>query len=153
METQPVAGADLDRLFQWQERAIDAWEQAGRRGIVEGMTGTGKTILAIKAVKRLQGQGQRVSPLIVVPTVALLDQWCTRLRKDFPDCPIGRIGDGSHGSFAAGDGGPLPVVWYRRRRRPHIRASVGRAVPSRTPDARSILGAGDGSDWSIRSAG
>jgi superfamily II DNA or RNA helicase len=110
MDTQPVAGVDLDRLFQWQERAIDAWERANRRGIVEGMTGTGKTILAIKAVKRLQAQGQRVSPLIVVPTVALLDQWCTRLRKDFPDCPIGRIGDGSHGSFAAGDGGALPVV-------------------------------------------
>ena len=29
----------------------------------------------------------------------------------------------------------------------------GLVIEFRTPDARSILGAGDGSDWSIRSAG
>ncbi len=102
--------ADLNRLFQWQESALNAWDNAKQRGIVEAMTGTGKTILAIKSLKRLQSRGERVSPLIVVPTIALLNQWCEQLRKDFPDCPIGRIGDGSRGSFAVGDGGALPVV-------------------------------------------
>src|SRR5438093_5676546 len=96
---------DSARLFQWQDKALDAWLNAGGRGIVEGMTGTGKTHIAFKAIKRLLDQGHRVSPLIVVPTRALLDQWLDKLRTEFPGQNFGRMGDGSHDDFSRSTAG------------------------------------------------
>lgn len=101
---------DLDRLFQWQERALNAWEAHKRRGIVEGMTGTGKTMVAIKAIKRLQQAGVHASALIVVPSTALLDQWFANLKEQFPNEKFGRIGDGWHDSFARCADGALPLA-------------------------------------------
>jgi superfamily II DNA or RNA helicase len=59
------------RLRAWQEEAITAWIEAGHRGIVAVVTGGGKTVFALACVERLRPQ----TVLVVVPTVALLDQW------------------------------------------------------------------------------
>ena|SRR5882672_5579720 len=59
------------RLRVWQEEAITKWSEAGHRGIVAVVTGGGKTVFALACVERLRPQ----TVLVVVPTVALLDQW------------------------------------------------------------------------------
>jgi len=59
------------RLRAWQEEAITKWIDAGHRGIVAVVTGGGKTVFALACVERLRPQ----TVLVVIPTVALLDQW------------------------------------------------------------------------------
>jgi len=58
-------------LREWQQKAMPLWEQGGHRGIVSVVTGGGKTIFALSCIERLQPE----TTLVVVPTVALLDQW------------------------------------------------------------------------------
>ncbi|MFP9192874.1 DEAD/DEAH box helicase [Natronosalvus vescus] len=57
-------------------------------GVLELPTGSGKTVIAIKAIERLG-----VPTLIVVPTIDLLEQWATELEAEF-DFPVGRFGGG-----------------------------------------------------------
>ncbi len=76
--------------YGWQEECLDRWEACGCRGIVQAVTGAGKTMLAVKAVRRLykkQRMGLRI--MVVVPTRALMLQWSRILRSvsldwDFP---------------------------------------------------------------------
>jgi superfamily II DNA or RNA helicase len=58
-------------LRQWQEEALARWRANGHRGIVEVVTGGGKTIFALACLKALEPD----TALILVPTLALLDQW------------------------------------------------------------------------------
>ncbi|MEF8853552.1 MAG: DEAD/DEAH box helicase family protein, partial [Haloarculaceae archaeon] len=75
-------------LREYQRRALEAWLDAGRRGVVELPTGSGKTVVAIAAMERLD-----TPTLVVVPTVDLLEQWERELAREF-DCPVGRLGGG-----------------------------------------------------------
>ena len=65
-------GAEID-LYQWQSKALRKWRDAEHRGVVEAVTGSGKTRLAVAAIRRALVDGGQV--LIVVPTKELLDQW------------------------------------------------------------------------------
>ncbi len=56
----------------YQEKAIEAWEKNGRRGILDMATGTGKTIVALTAITRCADAGFIV---IGAPTSALVAQW------------------------------------------------------------------------------
>lgn len=58
-------------LREWQQHAMQVWEQGGGRGIVSVVTGGGKTIFALSCIDRLKPD----TTLVVVPTLALLDQW------------------------------------------------------------------------------
>jgi superfamily II DNA or RNA helicase len=58
-------------LRKWQERALERWEEDGRKGIVSAVTGSGKTFMALSAIERAPED----TVLIVVPTVPLLEQW------------------------------------------------------------------------------
>ncbi len=84
----------------YQSEAVTSWEKAGFRGIVVLPTGAGKTIMAIKAMERLQ-----VATLIVVPTIVLMDQWRNVLKDAF-GVEIGAIGGGSN------DMKPITVSTY-----------------------------------------
>jgi superfamily II DNA or RNA helicase len=75
-------------LRTYQREALDAWRDAGDRGVLELPTGAGKTVIAIRAMVELG-----VPTLVVVPTVDLLDQWQRELEREF-DVPIGRFGGG-----------------------------------------------------------
>ncbi|MBN2130844.1 MAG: DEAD/DEAH box helicase [Sedimentisphaerales bacterium] len=81
-----------DPDYSWQIRAITCWENAGRRGIIEAVTGSGKTHVAIEALARLSHQDPALSSLIVVPTIPLMEQWYEKLRERFPERRVGRIG-------------------------------------------------------------
>jgi superfamily II DNA or RNA helicase len=63
---------------------------AGRRGTVVLPTGSGKTRVALAAMASIPAP-----VLCLVPTKALLAQWCMALREVYAG-PIGRYGDGEH---------------------------------------------------------
>lgn len=82
----------MSGLRPWQSEALAAWEENDRRGIVAAATGTGKTRLAIEALRRTAAEGARAT--IVVPTRILQAQWLRELRsaRVVPAKRIGTIG-------------------------------------------------------------
>jgi superfamily II DNA or RNA helicase len=80
--------ARFPELRGYQAEALEAWERAGRRGIVALPTGSGKTHVAVAALARLA-----CPTLVLVPTRVLLAQWAYRIREVY-DGPLGQIGDG-----------------------------------------------------------
>lgn len=75
-------------LRPYQEAALAAWRQRGRRGLVVLPTGSGKTRIALGAIATT-----RAPSLCLVPTRALLAQWTSVLAAVW-DGPIGQFGDG-----------------------------------------------------------
>jgi superfamily II DNA or RNA helicase len=75
-------------LRDYQQDALDRWEAADRRGVLELPTGSGKTVIAVAAIAALS-----VPTLVVVPTVDLLAQWRRELETEF-DVPVGQFGGG-----------------------------------------------------------
>jgi superfamily II DNA or RNA helicase len=66
-----------------QITAIEAWEHAGRRGILEHATGSGKTYTAILAMRSWL-RARRVA-LVVVPSEILLHQWQSEIGAELAD--------------------------------------------------------------------
>lgn len=86
---QPTNGSWLPvDLRPYQEAALAAWELARRCGIVALPTGSGKTRLAIAAIRRMG-----VSALCLVPTRVLVEQWSRELGAVYKGA-VGRYGDG-----------------------------------------------------------
>jgi len=75
-------------LRPYQRDALDAWEAADRRGVVELPTGSGKTVIGLAAIEAVGGPA-----LVVVPTIDLLEQWRRQLETEF-DVPVGQLGGG-----------------------------------------------------------
>ncbi|NLT27115.1 MAG: sigma-70 family RNA polymerase sigma factor [Microbacteriaceae bacterium] len=73
-------------LHEWQREAIEAWEDAGRRGAVEAVTGTGKTRVGIAAIARAHREGRR--SVVLVPSLVLRDQWLQSLRELLPQLAV-----------------------------------------------------------------
>ncbi|MBF2759794.1 MAG: DEAD/DEAH box helicase [Ectothiorhodospiraceae bacterium AqS1] len=66
--------------YRWQSEAIDAWEKAGRTGIVEAVTGSGKSFVAIAIAKRVIDEGGKC--LLIVPSITLFRQWKEELERE-----------------------------------------------------------------------
>lgn len=77
----------MDRkLYQWQEECLERWWANGKRGMVQAVTGAGKTRLALGAIERLEKQLQgELRVKIVVPTGGLMRQWYKALREFLAD--------------------------------------------------------------------
>lgn len=62
--------------YQWQEECLKRWIDSGGRGMVQAVTGSGKTRLALCAIDALEHKlSRKVLVKIVVPTSALMRQW------------------------------------------------------------------------------
>jgi superfamily II DNA or RNA helicase len=72
----------------YQQEAIAAWKNGGRRGVIILPTGAGKTFVAQIAIEMV---GR--STLVVVPTIDLMNQWYDLLLSSF-NAEIGLIGGG-----------------------------------------------------------
>jgi superfamily II DNA or RNA helicase len=92
--------------YAWQFQAADAWERSGGRGIMQVVTGAGKTALAILLYARLldRASTKGVDPLVivVVPRVALVKQWRIAFQQ-LLDLSGLRLGEyhGAHRCFPA----------------------------------------------------
>ena len=73
-----------------QQEALKAWMAQGAHGIVALPTGSGKTILAVLLIEKVQRP-----TLIHVPTIDLMHQWYSVLQHYF-DETIGLLGGGYH---------------------------------------------------------
>ena len=85
------AGLDALELRDWQADALAAWSATGR-GVVEAVTGSGKTRLALAAVRLVVERGGGV--LVLVPSLGLQDQWVRELASVVSRGRIGRLGGG-----------------------------------------------------------
>jgi superfamily II DNA or RNA helicase len=61
--------------FAHQGRAVAAWEEGGRRGVLEMATGSGKTLTALIAAQRLFQEDGRLLLVIAAPYLPLIEQW------------------------------------------------------------------------------
>ncbi len=66
----------------WQTRALEAWKRGGYRGIAKVVTGGGKTIFAFLCADEYLRQFPSGKIVVLVPTLALADQWLTSFIKD-----------------------------------------------------------------------
>ncbi|HZK84541.1 MAG TPA: DEAD/DEAH box helicase [Desulfosporosinus sp.] len=73
-------------LFAWQKECLDIWFDNQGKGVVNVVTGAGKTILALGAIARLEYNYAEQAPFlkikIVVPKVFLANQWVKSLQDD-----------------------------------------------------------------------
>jgi superfamily II DNA or RNA helicase len=79
-------GASANSAFtlrKWQEIALAEWKRHGQSGIVEVVTGGGKTRFALAAMLEwMPTVDHDFRVLIIVPTSALQDQWYLNLTSD-----------------------------------------------------------------------
>ena len=75
-------------LRDYQQQALDAWFANGKRGVIILPTGSGKTVIGIKAISLLN-----TPAIVVAPTIDLVNQWRSRLEKEFK-IDIGILGGG-----------------------------------------------------------
>jgi len=85
---EPTVRAELPPLRADQKAAIDAWDEAGQRGVVVKPTGTGKTEIALAIVAQ-----HRAPTLVVAPLRDLMYQWQRRIKKGL-GFDAGVLGDG-----------------------------------------------------------
>ncbi|MCG3134070.1 MAG: hypothetical protein HMLKMBBP_01356 [Planctomycetes bacterium] len=111
----------------WQVQACDQWERAGCRGIVEAVTGSGKTWVGLEAIARLTARERSLDILIVVPTVPLLRQWESRLTTAFPGQRVGLIGEGHDDDYSKTVIACVAIVNSAVRRLPHLFSHVRRS--------------------------
>lgn len=95
-------------LYDWQREAAEMWADDGdtpaRQGIVQVVTGAGKTVMALEVIRRwLAADPDRVAT-VVVPTKVLLRQWVGELAEKLavPPSEIGWLGDGHADGFEDG---------------------------------------------------
>ncbi len=75
-----------NELYRWQEECLERWFANGGRGIVQAVTGSGKTLLALTAAERMEKDlGRDLRVKIVVPTSALMRQWHRSLMEFLSD--------------------------------------------------------------------
>lgn len=92
-------------LLAWQVRAVQAWLGAGRSGVVEAVTGTGKTHVGLEVIARAVASDERST--VLVPTVDLQRQWLDRLQTHVPGAEVACLGGVAVGTSTG------PRLWWR----------------------------------------
>jgi superfamily II DNA or RNA helicase len=85
-------------LYPWQRRALDGWAAHDHVGVVEAVTGAGKTRLALAAIEAEMRRGGRA--VAIVPTKDLQEQWLTEIKRHLIEgvgikARVGAMGGGS----------------------------------------------------------
>lgn len=78
-------------LYDWQIRALNSWQDNNYTGIIEAVTGSGKTRLAIAAMSSHLELGWKV--LIIVPSIDLMNQWKNNIKRYLSNYKIGFLGN------------------------------------------------------------
>ena len=80
-----MSSRSLIKLWNHQEKAIQAWYKNNRRGIFSMATGSGKTLAALFAIKYLPEDAIIV---LLVPSKELIIQWIREIKRVFVKAPI-----------------------------------------------------------------
>ena len=108
----PFQSPDDFKPHAWQTTATNRWlegnggkhwpDMTPQTGIVEVVTGAGKTVMAIMALEEFLTQNKANKALIIVPTEVLLYQWQAELAKFLNLGPneVSLLGDGHQGSLS-----------------------------------------------------
>lgn len=99
---QPPRWELAAELRQWQVEALSAWRRGGDRGVAAVVTGGGKTIFAYGCMLDLVGRAPETRFVILVPTIALQDQWAVGLAEDLG------VGADEVALFGGGRAAPKP---------------------------------------------
>ncbi len=89
---------------EYQQAALDAWKEKGGQGVIVLPTGAGKTFVAAMAIAEM-----KLSTLVIVPTIDLLQQWQTALANFYglkDKSAIGVFGGGKQ------EIKPLTIITY-----------------------------------------
>ena len=113
----------LTQLYPWQREALTAWFRNAGRGIVEAVTGTGKTHLGLEAASRMQAAGGRT--VILVPTVELQRQWVERFAENTPHLSLATVGGESGGAALQAD---VTVALVQSARLRHLSGGRGEVL-------------------------
>lgn len=74
------------KLHSWQKECLEKWFANHGRGMIQAVTGSGKTYLALTAADQLERKlNQELRVKIVVPTAGLMLQWDRALREFLAD--------------------------------------------------------------------
>gem|GEM_PF-1656169 len=111
------------QLREWQGEALAAWLGKSRQGVIEAVTGAGKTRLGVAAIDMALNQGYKA--LVIVPTIELMNQWTTELSKWFGSATIARLGGGYR-------------EWFDKRQRVVI--GVAQSVAKRNDEENRLYG-------------
>lgn len=84
-------------LRTWQRRALESWDKSGNQGVVEAITGTGKSLVGIAGIHEVLAVGGVA--VVVVPTRALVGQWASDIRQKLPHARVGLLSDGDKADF------------------------------------------------------
>jgi superfamily II DNA or RNA helicase len=85
----PHLAATNISLRDYQHKALDRWIRVGMKGCIVLPTGSGKTLIGIKSIEKVNA-----ATLVVVPTLDLMSQWTDVLTKNFTNAKIGNLGGG-----------------------------------------------------------
>lgn len=88
--------AGVPPLRDWQTSALDAWARHGRHGVIEAVTGTGKSRVAVEAAREALADDYDV--VVMVPTIDLVEQWARTLRQQGVT-GVGTVGDGQRATL------------------------------------------------------
>lgn len=73
------------KLYDWQKECLTAWEKNNYHGIVNVVTGAGKTIFALSAMELLNTRlNGHLRIKIVVPVLPLVNGWSLAIHDHFP---------------------------------------------------------------------
>jgi superfamily II DNA or RNA helicase len=89
---RPDLDVRIKKLFRWQEEALNAWRAKKRLGVIEAVTGTGKTMVGIAAAADELQSGGKV--LVLVPTIDLQTQWKEKFAEYLPNAVVRERGGG-----------------------------------------------------------
>ncbi|KAF0128361.1 MAG: DNA repair helicase [Bacteroidetes bacterium] len=81
----------------WQMEALSGWISQGKRGVIEAVTGTGKSLVGILAAADALARGLKV--LIIVPGIELQKQWHDNIEKYLPTVRVGKFCNGHKDTF------------------------------------------------------
>ncbi|MFC6013007.1 DEAD/DEAH box helicase [Nocardia lasii] len=86
----PASKAPIDTdarpLREWQRRALDRWIDGGRKGVVEAVDGTGKTVLGVRAIA--EAVAACTPAVVVVADHQQSTRWMNELVAVAPDCRV-----------------------------------------------------------------
>lgn len=76
-------------LRPWQNQALDAWRARGRRGVVQAVTGAGKTRVGVGAIAEALAAGRRA--VVIAPSLVLVRQWVSAIASLLPGVAVSEV--------------------------------------------------------------